>query len=56
MSIDQLEDRILKDAYELYDDACLDLRVDKNLQTVRRRVARLVALTDKLASKETCEL
>lgn len=56
MRIDQLEDRILKDAYELYDDACLDLRVDKNLQTVRRGVTRLKELTDKLASKETCVL
>ena len=51
MRIDQLEDRILIDAYELYDEACLDLCVDKNLQTVRRRVARLKELTDQLAFK-----
>ena len=30
MLIDQLEDRILNDAYELYDEACRDLRVGKN--------------------------
>ena len=51
MRIDQLEDRILIDAYELYDETCLDLCVDKNLQTVRRRVARLKELTDQLAFK-----
>ena len=51
MRIDQLEDGILKDAYELYDDACLDLRISKNLQTVRARVARLKDLTDQLAAK-----
>jgi hypothetical protein len=51
MRIDQLEDRILIDAYELYDEACLDLCVDKNLRTVRRRVARLKELTDQLEFK-----
>lgn len=51
MRIDQLEDRILTDAYELFDEACLDLRVGKNLQTVRTRLARLKNLTDQLAAK-----
>jgi hypothetical protein len=51
MRIDQLEDRILKDAYELYDEACLDLRVGKNLKTMRARLARLKQLTDQLAAK-----
>jgi len=51
MRIDQLEDRILIDAYELYDEACLALRVSKNLQTVRTRLARLKDLTDLLAAK-----
>ena len=51
MRIDQLEDRILTDVYELYDEACLDLRVAQNLQTVRTRLARLKDLTDQLAAK-----
>jgi hypothetical protein len=51
MSIDQLEDHILKEAYELFDEACLDLRIGKNLETVRTRVARIKQLTDQLASK-----
>ena len=51
MRIDQLEDRILSHAYELYDEACRDLRIGKNLKTVRTRVARLKLLTDQLAAK-----
>ena len=51
MSIDQLEDHILKEAYEVVDEAFLDLRVGKNLKLVRTRVARLKLLTDQLASK-----
>ena len=34
MRIDQLEDRILNHAYELYDEACRDLRVGKNLKAL----------------------
>ena len=51
MSINQLEDLILAEAYELFDDACCDLRVGKNLETVRARLARLRELTDQLAGK-----
>ena len=51
MRIGKLEDRILEHACALYDDACLDLRIRKNLQTVRTRVARLKELTDRLAAK-----
>jgi hypothetical protein len=51
MSIDQLEDHILKEAYELFDETCLDLRIGKNLKAVRTRVARIKQLTDQLASK-----
>jgi hypothetical protein len=51
MRIDQLEDRILNHAYELYDEACRDLRVGKNLKTLRTRVDRLKLLTDQLAAK-----
>ena len=51
MSIDQLEDHIIKEAYELFDEASLDLRVGKNLKLVRTRVARLKQLTDQLALK-----
>ena len=35
MRIDQLEDRILSHAYELFDEACRDLRVSKNLKPAR---------------------
>jgi hypothetical protein len=35
MRIAQLEDRILNHAYELYDEACRDLRVGRNLKTLR---------------------
>ena len=48
MRIGKLEDRILKEAYELYDETCLDLRIGKNLQTVRTRLRKL---TDQLAAK-----
>ena len=51
MSIEQLEDHILNEAYELFDEACYDLRVGKNLNTVRARIARLKQLTDQLAAK-----
>ena len=51
MRIDQLEDQILAHAYELYDEACRDLRVAKNLTTIRTRIARLKLLTDQLAGK-----
>jgi hypothetical protein len=51
MSIDQLEDHILSEAYELFDEACCDLRVTKNLESVRARIARLRELTDQLARK-----
>lgn len=51
MRIDQLDDHILKAAYELFDEACLDLRVGRNLTKLRRRLARLTQLTDQLASK-----
>jgi hypothetical protein len=50
--IDQLEDRILKHAYELYGEACRDLRVRRNLKTIRTRVARLKLLTDRLAAQQ----
>jgi hypothetical protein len=48
---DRLEDRILNHAYELYDKACRDLRVGKNLKTLRTRVAQLKLLTDQPAAK-----
>lgn len=51
MTADQLEDYILSEAYDLFDEACRDLRVGKNLKTVRMRVARLKQLTDQLAEK-----
>jgi hypothetical protein len=51
MRIGKLEDRILKEACELYDETCLDLRIGKNLQTVRMRLSRLRKLTDQLAAK-----
>jgi len=51
MSVDQLEDHILKEAYELFDEACRDLRVGKNLKTVRARIARLTQLTDQLVEQ-----
>jgi hypothetical protein len=40
MRIDQLEGRILSHAYELYDEACRDLRVGKNLKTKDHADAR----------------
>ena len=49
MRVGKLEDRILKEACELYDETCLDLRIGKNLQTVRMRLTRLRKLTDQLA-------
>jgi hypothetical protein len=51
MRIGRLEDRILREACELYDEACVDLRIGKNLKTLRMRVARLKDLTDRLAAK-----
>jgi hypothetical protein len=51
MRIGRLEDRILKEACELYDETCLDLRIGRNLQTVRTRLRRLKKLTDQLAAK-----
>jgi hypothetical protein len=51
MSIDKLEDQILSEAYELFDEACCDLRDGRNLATVRARIARLRQLTDQLATK-----
>lgn len=51
MRIGKLEDRILREACELYDEACLDLRIGRNLKTLRMRVARLKDLTDRLAAK-----
>ena len=51
MSVDQLEDDILNEAFELFDEACRDLRVGKNLKTLRARIARLKHLTDQLAEK-----
>lgn len=51
MRSEKLEDRILREACELYDEACLDLRIGRNLQTLRMRLARLKDLTDRLAEK-----
>lgn len=51
MRIDQLEDHILKQAYELYDETCRDLCVGRNLKMVRTRIARLKELTDQLATR-----
>lgn len=49
--IGSLEGRILSEAYELYDEACRDLSIGKNLETLRSRIARLKDLTDRLAVK-----
>lgn len=49
--IGSIEDRILSEAHELYDEACLDLRISKNLETLRSRIARLKDRTDRLAVK-----
>jgi len=51
MQIDQLEDRILNHAYGLFNEACRDLRVSKDLTTLRARVAGLKLLTGQLAAK-----
>ena len=51
MGLDRLEDSILSEAYEVFDEACCDLRVGSNLETLRARIARLKQLTDQLAAK-----
>jgi hypothetical protein len=56
MSVDQLEDDILNEAFELFEEACRDLRVRKNLNMVRARIARLKHLTDQLAVKSGASL
>jgi hypothetical protein len=49
--VDQLEDRFVNHAYGLFNEACRDLRVGKNLKALRTRVARLKLLTGHLAKK-----